>query len=64
MTNLNNWEYITLVKIINYRKKIILPILILYSILILKKMVKENDFDENILPAITHIKYSNNELVW
>lgn len=60
--NLDNQKYITSVESINNREKMILLIIILYSILILEKRVEEKDFDKDILLATSPTRYFNDKL--
>lgn len=62
MTNLDNQEYIILVKSINSRGQTIPPMLILCIIPILKKWAEENDLDKEILLTISPTRYFNDEL--
>ena len=61
LTNPNNRVYIISVERISIGAKIILQILILYGIFILEKWAKENNLDENILLAMSPIRYFNDE---
>ena len=61
LTNPNNREYIISVERISIGAKIILQMLILYGIFILEKWAKENNLDENILLAMSPIRYFNDE---
>lgn len=63
LTDSDNWEYITSVESISDKGKLIPPMLIMCSsILILEKWAKKNNLDKDILLAISSIGYSNNEL--
>ena len=62
LTDPDNWKYIILIKYISNGEKIMLVIVILCNILIFEKWAEENNLDEDILPAISPIEYSNDEL--
>lgn len=62
MEDLDNWEYITLVKCVRGKRDVLSNMLILSKKQHLEKYFKKNNLDDNMCFAISDFGYSNDEI--